>query len=97
MQKVIFFDLDGTVLDTLQDIADCMNMAITELGYQPRTYAEYRKVIGNDAPNFVRKLLGDMPFEKRTSSSPPYVKSARNRLSSKQIVKLSPSSTFTLR
>ena len=64
MQKVIFFDLDGTVLDTLQDIADCMNMAIKDLGYQPKTYEEYRPVVGNDAPNFVRKLLGEMPREK---------------------------------
>ena len=64
MEKLVIFDLDGTVLDTVEDIADCMNMAITELGYEPRTYPEYRKVIGNDAPNFVRKLLGDMPYEK---------------------------------
>ncbi len=64
MNKAVLFDLDGTVLDTQQDIADCMNMALKELGYKERTYAEYRKVIGNDAPNFVRKLLGDMPEEK---------------------------------
>ena len=64
MQKVIFFDLDGTVLDTLQDIADCMNMAIKDLGYEPKTYAEYRPVVGNDAPNFVKKLLGEMPYDK---------------------------------
>ena len=64
MNKAVFFDLDGTVLDTQQDIADCMNMAITELGYEPRSYEEYRPVIGNDAPNFVRKLLGDMPYDK---------------------------------
>lgn len=64
MEKLVIFDLDGTVLDTVEDIADCMNMAISELGYKPRTYPEYRKVIGNDAPNFVRKLLGDMPYDK---------------------------------
>lgn len=63
MAKAVFFDLDGTVLDTLEDIADCMNMALEELGYQPKTYAEYRPVVGNDAPNFVRKLLGEMPYE----------------------------------
>ncbi len=62
--KAVFFDLDGTVLDSQQDIADCMNMALKELGYEQRTYAEYRKVIGNDAPNFVRKLLGEMPYDK---------------------------------
>lgn len=64
MNKAVFFDLDGTALDTQQDIADCMNMALKELGYEEKTYAEYRKVIGNDAPNFVRKLLGDMPYDK---------------------------------
>lgn len=64
MNKMVLFDLDGTVLDTQQDIADCMNMAIVELGYEARSYQEYRKVIGNDAPNFVRKLLGDMPYDK---------------------------------
>jgi phosphoglycolate phosphatase len=67
MEKIIFFDLDGTVLDTQQDIADCMNMALADLGYEQRSYEDYRKVIGNDAPNFVRKLLGDMPYEKLMS------------------------------
>ena len=64
MEKAVIFDLDGTVLDTMQDIADCMNIAITELGYKERTYAEYRPVIGNDSKEFVRKLLGDMSDEK---------------------------------
>ena len=64
MEKIVIFDLDGTVLDTMQDIADCMNIAIKDLGYAQRTYAEYRPVIGNDSKAFVRKLLGDMPEEK---------------------------------
>lgn len=65
--KAVFFDLDGTVLDTLEDISDCMNVALKDLGYAPRTYAEYKPVVGNDAPNFVRKLLGDMPYQKLMS------------------------------
>ena len=62
MGKAVFFDLDGTVLDTLEDISDCMNVALKDLGYAPRTYAEFRPVVGNDAPNFMRKLLGDLPL-----------------------------------
>jgi len=61
MGKAVIFDLDGTVLDTMQDIADCMNLALKDFGYEPRSYDEYKQVIGNDAPNFMRKLLGDKP------------------------------------
>lgn len=61
MCKAVIFDLDGTVLDTMQDIADCMNVALKDFGYEIKSYAEYKQVIGNDAPNFMRKLLGDLP------------------------------------
>ena len=64
MEKVAIFDLDGTVLDTQEDIADCMNKTIELFGYKKRSYAEYKQVIGNDASNFMRKLLGDSPTEK---------------------------------
>ena len=64
MEKVAIFDLDGTVLDTKEDIADCMNKTIVSFGYKERTYAEYKQVIGNDAVNFMRTLLGEMPIEK---------------------------------
>lgn len=64
MEKVAIFDLDGTVLDTQEDIADCMNETIELFGYKKRSYAEYKQVIGNDASNFMRKLLGDLPTEK---------------------------------
>ena len=64
MEKVAIFDLDGTVLDTQEDIADCMNKTIELFGYKKRSYAEYKQVIGNDASNFMRKLLGDLPTEK---------------------------------
>ena len=64
MEKVAIFDLDGTILDTKEDIADCMNKTIVNFGYQPRSYADYKQVIGNDAVNFMRTLLGDLPVEK---------------------------------
>lgn len=64
MNKLAIFDLDGTVLDTKEDIADCMNKTIVSFGYKERTYAEYKQVIGNDAVNFMRTLLGEMPIEK---------------------------------
>ena len=64
MNKLAIFDLDGTVLDTQEDIADCMNKTIVNFGYKEKSYAEYKQVIGNDAVNFMRTLLGDLPTEK---------------------------------
>ena len=64
MNKLAIFDLDGTVLDTKEDVSDCMNKTIVSFGYKERTYAEYKQVIGNDAVNFMRTLLGEMPIEK---------------------------------
>ena len=64
MLKAVIFDLDGTVLDTREDVADCMNLVLKDLGYKQRTYDEYKQVIGLDGMNFVKRLLGDMPDEK---------------------------------
>ena len=48
MLKAVIFDLDGTVLDTREDVADCMNLVLKDLGYKQRTYDEYKQVIGLD-------------------------------------------------
>lgn len=45
--KTIIFDLDGTLLDTLQDLVNATNMALTDFGYPARTYAEIRTFVGN--------------------------------------------------
>ena len=51
--KVAIFDLDGTILDTLEDLADAMNYALGEHGYPGRTIEEVRRFVGNG----IRKLI----------------------------------------
>jgi len=45
--KLVIFDLDGTILDTLEDLADSMNYALEKYGYPTRTIDEVRSFVGN--------------------------------------------------
>src|SRR2546421_400386 len=42
----ILFDLDGTLLDTLEDIADSANAALAEMGFPGHPTAAYRYMVG---------------------------------------------------
>lgn len=51
--KLAIFDLDGTILNTLEDLADATNYALTQHGYPRRTTEEVRRFVGNG----IRKLI----------------------------------------
>jgi len=53
----LLFDLDGTLLDTLEDLLDATNYALAQFGFPARTLPELRKVVGNGAANQIRKSL----------------------------------------
>ena len=59
MKTGILFDLDGTLLDTLDDLVDATNHALAAFGHPPRTRAEVRRFIGNGAENQIRLSLPD--------------------------------------
>ena len=61
--KAVFFDLDGTVLDTELDIFDCMNEALSQLGYQTKDHKTIKSAIGNDSLNFMRVIMGNLSDE----------------------------------
>ena len=50
---IAIFDLDGTILNTLEDLADSTNYALKTCGYPERTMDEVRQVVGNG----IRKLM----------------------------------------
>ena len=43
----VIFDLDGTLLDTLDDLADSVNEVMEERGFPKRTREEVRRFVGN--------------------------------------------------
>ncbi len=53
----ILFDLDGTLLNTLEDLTDATNYALGQFGCPSRTLEEVRRAIGNGAANQIRKSL----------------------------------------
>ena len=57
MKTGILFDLDGTLLDTLEDLLDATNHALAAYGHPPRTLKELRRFVGNGAENQIRLSL----------------------------------------
>lgn len=57
MKTGILFDLDGTLLNTLEDLLDATNYALTRCGYPNRTLPELRRFVGNGAENQIRMSL----------------------------------------
>ena len=54
MKTGILFDLDGTLLDTLEDLLDATNYALEVHGFPKRTLPELRRFVGNGAYNQMR-------------------------------------------
>ena len=50
----ILFDLDGTLLDTMDDLADAANATLVHFGYPRRSTEEVRSFIGNGAERLMR-------------------------------------------
>ncbi len=53
--KAVIFDLDGTLLDTLADLHDALNHALTAHGFPPRSLDEVRGFVGNGNWKLVRR------------------------------------------
>lgn len=55
--EAILFDLDGTLLNTLEDLKDNCNAALEACGYAPRTLDEVRRFVGNGVGLLIRRAL----------------------------------------
>ena len=55
--KLAIFDLDGTVLDTLEDLADSVNHALEENRLPTRSIDEVRRFIGNGARLLIERSV----------------------------------------
>ena len=62
--KAVIFDLDGTLLDTIDDIADSMNAVLSKHGLPQHSAEKYKLFVGDGATNLViRAVAGDDSVE----------------------------------
>ena len=57
MKTGILWDLDGTLLDTLEDLADAVNFALQQFGYPERSIEEIRCFVGNGARRLIERSV----------------------------------------
>ena len=73
MKTGILFDLDGTLLNTLEDLCDGVNYALTFHGYPTRTLEEVRRFVGNGARELIRLATPqDEDWEQVFATFKPY-------------------------
>jgi phosphoglycolate phosphatase len=64
--QAAIFDLDGTLLDTLEDIADSVNRVLRASGFQPHKIDAYRFFVGDGSRMLVKRAL---PENERSDES----------------------------
>lgn len=62
---LIIFDMDGTILNTLEDLKNSLNYVLQQAGYQTRTLGEVRTFVGNGIRKTIERALpSDIEEEK---------------------------------
>jgi phosphoglycolate phosphatase len=56
---LIIFDLDGTLLNTIDDLAHACNHALMQSGFPTHAIEEYPALVGNGVKNLIRRALPD--------------------------------------
>lgn len=57
MKKLVIFDLDGTLSDSIHSIKYCADRAVSPLGYGPFSEEQYKYFVGDGVVNLIRRAL----------------------------------------
>jgi len=61
--QAVIFDLDGTLINSLEDIADAMNYTLSSFGFPTHNYDAYKYFVGNGLMNLVRTSIPQSALE----------------------------------
>jgi len=61
--KYAIFDLDGTLLDTAEDLADSVNFALAKASLETRSLEDVKRFVGNGVANLIRRSLPENTSE----------------------------------
>lgn len=59
-KKLVIFDLDGTLLNTIGDLAACCNHMLRQRGLKEHSYEEYCHFVGNGVTRLVERALPEL-------------------------------------
>lgn len=65
--KFAIFDMDGTILDTLEDLADSTNYALKCHGFPERSIDEVRKFVGNGIGKLIERAVPENTSREKTA------------------------------
>lgn len=76
MKKIstVIFDLDGTLLDTLEDLADAVNFALARCGCPDRSIDEVRRFVGNGIRRLIERAVPNGASAELTDRAYAYFK-----------------------
>jgi phosphoglycolate phosphatase len=57
--RAVIFDLDGTLLDTIKDLADSVNAVLKRMGFPPHPIEAHKVFVGDGLKSYVRRSLPD--------------------------------------
>lgn len=57
MIRAVIFDLDGTLIDSINDIATCANLSLQHHGFPTHSTSRYKELVGDGLLNLARKVL----------------------------------------
>lgn len=57
MKKLIIFDFDGTLFNTMPDVANCLDIALKKHNFLQLTYNEYENAVGGDITQVISNVL----------------------------------------
>lgn len=100
MIKLVIFDLDGTLLNTIDDITDSLNYALVDAGLPKITVDECKYMVGSGAITMVEKAIPDQKhfqkvfddymyyyerFQKNKTRPYPFIKEVLNALKEEKL------------
>lgn len=68
-KNTVVFDLDGTLLNTLDDLAASLNYTMKEMGFPTRTLEEVRQFVGNGIAVLLQRAVPEGTDEKTTEQA----------------------------
>lgn len=69
MKNTVLFDLDGTLVNSLEDLKDATNYTMNKLGLEQRSLDEVRTFVGNGVDMLIKRAGGNAQYDFNEASA----------------------------